>query len=297
MYIINKIQTAIDYIEAHLKEDMSKDLISDLIGISGPDIENAFKVLTGYTLAEYIRNRRLSEAALDIKNSSRSMLDISLDYRYNSTASFARAFSRFHGHTASQVKKGADIRLFPPVRVRVAFQGGEPLEYRIVTMLPFRLIGYEWSVTKKNSAAEIAQIWEQFRNKNKSIIQNDCQKECFSGKNVINPEIGEYGIRIFDKEDDSRFRYVIAGIYTGGDIPEGMDVYKFQLSDWAIFSCVGSMPNAVHEIVDRIFEEWLPKNDEFELSGNTSIERYEVTGSGSAISYSALWMPIVKKPD
>ena len=105
MYIINKIQTAIDYIEAHLKEDMSKDLISDLIGISGPDIENAFKVLTGYTLAEYIRNRRLSEAALDIKNSSRSMLDISLDYRYNSTASFARAFSRFHGHYCIPGKK------------------------------------------------------------------------------------------------------------------------------------------------------------------------------------------------
>ena len=101
MYIINKIQTAIDYIEAHLKEDISKDLISYLIGISGPDIENAFKVLTGYTLAEYIRNRRLSEAALDIKNSSRSMVNISLDYRYNSTASFARAFSRFHGYTAS----------------------------------------------------------------------------------------------------------------------------------------------------------------------------------------------------
>ena len=66
MYIINKIQTAIDYIEAHLKEDISKDLISDLIGISGPDIENAFKVLrkTDY----YINTRRIQFEKDSFKN-------------------------------------------------------------------------------------------------------------------------------------------------------------------------------------------------------------------------------------
>ena len=71
--------------------------------------------------------------------------------------------------------------------------------------------------------------------------------------------IGEYGVCI-DDLSDGRFRYLIAGKYTGGPVPEGMVLYEFPRGEWAVFDCVGPNPQTLQSVNTRIFQEWLPGN-------------------------------------
>lgn len=62
-----KIQKVIDYIEENLTDDLSYDAIAAMMAISEADLQRSFKTITGMTISEYIRNRRLSCAAIAIK--------------------------------------------------------------------------------------------------------------------------------------------------------------------------------------------------------------------------------------
>ena len=79
--------------------------------------------------------------------------------------------------------------------------------------------------------------------------------------------IGEYGVCIDDESEahKGKLLYLIAGKYAGGEVPEGMMLYEFPQSEWAIFDCVGAIPNALQSLNTQIFKEWLPLNKDFEL--------------------------------
>ena len=53
-----------------------------------------------------------------------------------------------------------------------------------------------------------------------------------------------FGICI-DDAGKNKFRYLIAGAYKGGDVPEGMTVYELPDAAWAKFKCVGPLPGAL----------------------------------------------------
>ena len=92
-----------------------------------------------------------------------------------------------------------------------------------------------------------------------------------------------------------KFRYIIAGEYKGGDVPEGMTVYEFPETQWAKFKCVGPMPGALQSVNTRIFREWLPGNPDFDIAFGANIEWYS-EGDGSAADYeSAIWVPVKRK--
>ena len=82
----------------------------------------------------------------------------------------------------------------------------------------------------------------------------------------------------------------------GGEVPEGMAVYEFPRGDWAVFSCVGPMPEALQSVNTRIFREWLPGNPEYELCGNATVEWYDCAGEKTDPDYrSAIWVPVKRK--
>ena len=58
-----KIQKVIDYIEDHLTEEFSYERIAAIVAVSEADLQRSFKMITGMTINEYIRYRRLSSAA------------------------------------------------------------------------------------------------------------------------------------------------------------------------------------------------------------------------------------------
>ncbi len=87
--------------------------------------------------------------------------------------------------------------------------------------------------------------------------------------------IGEYGVCIDDGGGKSR--YLVAGKYTGGDVPESMVVYKFSGSDWAVFNCIGPIPETIQSVNTQIFRKWLPGNPEVEPCGIACVDRCSAT--------------------
>ena len=98
------LNRTIAFAEAHLRERLTVADLANEAGISAFHLQRGFRIITGFSLGEYVRNRRLYCAALEIANTERSILDIALDFQYETAESFTKAFSRFHGSTPSQVR-------------------------------------------------------------------------------------------------------------------------------------------------------------------------------------------------
>ena len=96
--------------------------------------------------------------------------------------------------------------------------------------------------------------------------------------------------------DGKSFKYMVAGRYTGGEVPKGMKLVELERGDWAVFDCYGPNPKTLQEINTRIFNEWIPNNSEYEVRANYNIEWYDCTGDMNDENYhSAIWIPIKKK--
>ena len=252
--------------------------------------------MTGYGIGEYIRNRRLYLAALDLKETKDKVIDIALRYCYETPESFAKAFSRFHGATPSQVRSGASVTTFLPLTIKLSVHGGEQMDYKITPMFPFKVIGFQRVFDNETAYAEIPKYWDEICEKYASNV--------YAGNAPANPYeqalvdncIGEYGVCI-DDIGEGKFRYLIAGRYTGGNVPEGMVVYEFPRGEWAVFNCIGPIPEALQAVNTRIFREWLPGNPEYELCGNANVEWYDcVNGEKNDPDYhSAIWVPVKRK--
>ena len=224
------------------------------------------------------------------------MIEIAFRYGYETPESFTKAFSRFHGATPSQVRGGAAINTFLPLTIKLSIQGGNQMDYKITPMFPFKVIGFQKVFDNETAYTEIPKFWDEI-----------CEKfayNVYAGNAPANPYeqalvdncIGEYGVCI-DDIGGEKCRYLVAGKYTGGDVPEGMVVYEFPRSDWAVFNCIGPIPDALQSVNTRIFREWLPGNPEYELCGNASVEWYDcVNGEKTDPDYhSAIWVPVKRK--
>lgn len=292
---LKTIRMAVGYIEEHLQDDISVQDVADSLFVSPFFLQRGFAVMTGYGIGEYIRCRRLYLAAKTLQESDEKVIDIALRCGYDTPESFTKAFSRFHGKTVKQVREGGSYRTFLPLTVSVNVQGGTKMEYTIRTMFPFRVIGFQRIFSNETAYRDIPAFWDEIFTAYAGEIYGGRDPETPYEKAIAENGIGEYGVCI-DDIGEGKFRYLIAGKYTGGEVPEGMELYEFPRGEWAVFSCVGPLPEAMQSINTRIFREWLPGNPEYELSGNANVEWYDcVNGRKDDPDYrSAIWIPVKK---
>ena len=293
---ISAIRRSIEYMEAHLTEPISAQDVSGEVHISPYLFGKGFAIVTGYSIGEYLRNRRLYLAANALRKSKKSVLEIALDSCYDTPESFTKAFIRFHGNTPSAVRGGASFQTFLPLNVQITIQGGNQMDCKIVKLFGMKLIGFGKEFSMEDSYKEIPKFWDEICEKYARNVYAGNPPANAREKALADNCIGEYGVCI-DDVGGGRFRYLIAGKYTGGEVPEGMFLYEFPMGDWAIFDCFGPMPEALQSLNTRIFREWLPGNPEFELSGNATIEWYDcVNGEKTDADYhSAIWLPVRRK--
>lgn len=97
MDMVNSIQRAIDFIEDNICDDLKLETVASQAFLSPFHFQRIFSIVCGLTIGEYIRNRRLSYAGIDVESSRAKIIDIALKYGYESPESFSRAFTRFHG--------------------------------------------------------------------------------------------------------------------------------------------------------------------------------------------------------
>lgn len=117
--IVDAIQRMQDYIEQHIKEPITLHMIAQAAGYSPWHSARIFKEMTGKTLFEYIRALRLSRAAMELRNKDTRIIDVALDFVFDSHEGFTRAFSKQFGMTPHHYSRTkASVNLFMPKQAR-----------------------------------------------------------------------------------------------------------------------------------------------------------------------------------
>lgn len=141
---ISGIQNAINYMEEHLTEELDYEKIAKESFSSPFHFQRVFSILCGYTLGEYIRNRRLTLAGIELASTRNKVIDVAYKYGYETPESFTKAFQKFHGITPSQARgSGATLRSFSRLSIKVSLEGGSMMDYKIEEKPALLLTGYK----------------------------------------------------------------------------------------------------------------------------------------------------------
>lgn len=282
---MESIGKAIGYIEDHITEPISVDDIAGNVHISPFYFQKGFSLLCGYTVAEYIRKRRLALAGLELISTNAKVIDVALKYGYDSPDSFAKAFTRFHGITPAMVRRdGAVLKSFAPLKIKLSLEGGYLMDYKITQKDGFTVIGASRMFRYESGQQEIPKFWqEHFAAGNGKIV------------------CGMYGICYDENRKGDEFEYLIADNYNPAmEVPEGFVTRTIPAHTWAVFPSRGAMPKALQEVNNKIYSEWLPNCKDYEIAAGYNIELYEdptkyPKGIQDENYYSEVWIPVKKK--
>lgn len=102
------------------------------VGVSSMYLQKAFPLMPGYTIADYVRNRKLYLATLDIISNHMKVIDVAYKYGYTTPESFTKAFIRFHGLSPLKLKAApSKLKVFLPMHVKIDIRGGDNMDTQL----------------------------------------------------------------------------------------------------------------------------------------------------------------------
>ena len=142
METTESLNAAMRYIERNLFDTIDYIEIAKIALCTEYQFKRIFSYLADMPLNEYIRKRRLSIASEFLRSSNEKVIDIALKCGYESPDAFGKAFSAMYGITPSAARKhDAKLKAFPPLFFHLTLKGGIEMDYRIVELEEFYLMG------------------------------------------------------------------------------------------------------------------------------------------------------------
>ena len=279
MELIESLNFALQYIERHLLDETDSEKAAKHVGLSRFYLERTFAALTGMSVSEYIRARRLTLAAQALLADDQKVIDLALKYGYDTPESFTKAFSRFHGVTPTSARRMSTLlRCQNPLAISIKMEGIAIMNYKMEQMDAFCVVGMEKSFHMDTSMQEIPKFWVEF-----------------DAKGLAKQVTPMFGI-CFDADANGNFAYLIGEVLQPGKtVPEGMVTRELPAHLWARFARKGPMPGALQDVTRQIYSEWLPTNGVYEAAQNVEIEMYTEGDITAADYYSEIWIPVKKK--
>lgn len=286
---ITGIQNAIDYIEEHITGDLNYEEIAKQAVCSNFYFQRIFGILCGYSLGEYIRNRRLSIAGSELSVQNIKVIDAALKYGYDSPESFTRAFVKFHGITPSQAKKdGSKLKNFSRLSVHIILKGGSVMDYKIVKKEAFKVIEKveKHRIDDNKNQNTIPEFWDRSHKDGtvKKLLELTADKKYILGV-CYNHAL----------TDTQTFDYSIAAVC--GDnttVPDGFRLNEIPARTWVVFECFGAMPKAIQQLWHRICSEFFPTSS-YKPTYEMDIEAYPAGDMNSDDYRTEIWVPVVEK--
>lgn len=283
---MTNMNNVLKYIERHLLEDISADKIAEVAYSSKFHFLRQFHMLTGMTLNEYIRLRRLSLASKDVISGDQKIIEIAYKYGYETPESFSKAFKKLHGQSPTRARKsGSMLKAIPPITIEIRVKGEEAMNYRIEKREAFNIIGQSRKITAKNNQnfVDIPRFWAD-------VNQSGVSDKMF-------PHIGDLGLMgvCYDMNMElEEFHYMIGVQGTELADIEDTTVIDVPTQTWAVFECIGPLPDVIQSVWKRIFSEWFPAT-KYEHADAPELEAY-LPGDPSAEDYKCeIWIPVVEK--
>ena len=253
---LSSMNNAMVYIEEHLTEDIDYSEVSKIAYCSEYHFKRMFSFLSGISLSEYIRRRRLTLAALDLKDRDLRIIDVAVKYGYNSADSFSRAFHSLHGILPSEARsENTQLKAYPRMTFQLSIQGGCEMNYRIVEKEAFKLVGFKKRVPVlfKGVNPEIAKMTE--------LLTMDVINQLKAISNVEPTGIISASTNFSEgrMEERGELDHYI-GVATSSDETAELDVLKIEASTWAVFESIGPFPETLQNVWGRIYSEWFPSS-------------------------------------
>jgi AraC family transcriptional regulator len=268
-----RIKNALDLLEERIQQPLDIDEIAKAAYSSPFHFQRMFHMLTGVTVADYVRKRRLTLAAQELSLSATKVLDVAFKYGYDSPESFSKAFRKVHGISPSEARSpGVSLKAFPRISFHLSLKGDQDMDYKIVEKEAFTVIGKSIQVTTKNGEnfRRIPEFWNELNADGTS----DRIYALGTGDDIL-------GICLDVKHEEEQFTYLIAA--------EGSED-----AAWAVFTSIGPMTDSIQNVWQRIYQEWFPATG-YEHAGGPELEVYAM-GDPRAEDYrSEVWIPIMKK--
>lgn len=268
MRTIDRLNDVIDYIEEHLQDEIKLDELSLIFASSKSVLQKTFLNICDMTISEYIRKRRLSEAAFDFRN-QKKVVDVAVSYQYESLDAFTRAFKQQHGLTPSEAKQDdCVLTMFSRIVFTLTIKGAKAMNYRIENRGAMRIIGYKTFIKAEQAGTDvIPSLWD-------ALTSEQCAVLTSKGNQLIEGIIGVNG-----EMHDGGFDYWIAVTSDEAEL-DGNGSFLIPASSWLKIIAEGPLrpiPLALKEAYQRFYNEWLPSST-YEHAGIAEIEYYPMMG-------------------
>ncbi|KGE18528.1 AraC family transcriptional regulator [Paenibacillus wynnii] len=280
-----RMKDALEYMESKMEDSLNIEEIAKVACSSTFHFQRMFNMLTGVTVADYIRKRRLTLAAQELTISNAKVIDVALKYGYDSPESFAKAFRKAHGITPTAARgQGVPLKAFPRLSFHLSLKGDQEMDYKVIEKGTFTVIGKSWEVTCRDgeNSRRIPQIWQEVNADGTS----DKIMEIGGKEDIL-------GICIQMEPANENFYYWIAAESGSDNDPQGFESTVIPAATWAVFTSTGPMPHAIQNVWKRIYEEWFPATG-YEHTGGPDFELYPPGDPGADDYRCEVWIPVKK---
>ncbi len=254
MNFYDKFNATLTYIEQHLDSEIDPRALAQISGLNYAILQKVFPFLTGITLAEYVRNRRLTLAGKDLVQTDLRIIDIALKYGYESPEAFSRAFQKFHHLKPSTVKKHTGrLQHFSKIQL-TAPDSPRTMTYEVVETLPLTLHGLEVLSDNEHIKFDAPRLFQYI-------------SQCF-------PELPhpDYGVLDYElgRDDDRRYHYY--ALWENLQRPHFLTKH-IAGGRWLKFQIPSQTAPDIQAVTEQFYSEFLP-TCEYQLRPEPELEHY-----------------------
>ncbi len=253
MDYLGQVQRGIDFIEAHLDDDIQVAEVARQARISQWHFQRIFKALTNETLKTYIRSRRLANALDKLASTKERIIEIALASGFETQESFTRAFKLTFGATPAEYRRrGSEFKFLRKVQFDrdylLHLHESISLEPEIYDQQAQLYVGMQTRYfgidsEKNNMARKLPALWAQFQERVDEVRGNTSDSL--------------FGIvRQTAARTDELEYFAVAQVADIGALPRGMVSVRLPAQTYARFTHRGPV-GAIDRTVNYIYSSWL----------------------------------------
>ena len=151
-------------------------------------------------------------------------------------------------------------------------------------------IGYHTEIRPEEGYQKCPEFWDREYTQKYARLWQTMQPETPLEEAMLFHKIGQFAICA---DSENSFTYWIAGLYMGGEVPKGLELYTFPAGNWAVFSVKGPIPSSIQELNTAVWQEWFPtEGQKVQANATVTLEVYSAGNPQSPDYESGIWIPV-----